>query len=455
LRQLAKIGMPLIYPERGVYGLGVAHLASFGLASVLILLSIFAMWGALSTYQAGSAAKHFEVLSDAFEGARAAVAAEESLERKYRLEPSASVRGRHHDASVTLQTKLTRARVLGDAADRAVIGDVLALHEKYLVAIFHMFAAVDVGDTALANVIDGNEVDPRFDEMEARVVAASDAHHAEAFRRLDRLVDVQKSLLVATPVVFAIGMGLVVFFGLVLRNQRRRTAQAIMHETMAVGRSEKRLRALIQNAFDVVLVCGADGAVAYQSPTAETNWGYAEDGLLGRPLQSMVHPDDQPAFEKLLAQLQVAHGSTRGVELRLRDSGGAWCQVELILTNLLNEPDVAGLVVTARDIAQRKAFEARLIEQAFQDPLTRLPNRALFVDRLEQALVRTTRRQGSVGVLFLDLDNFKLINDSLGHLAGDELLVEVAARVQSCLGGRRLRRAIWRRRIRHLAGVHR
>ncbi len=193
------------------------------------------------------------------------------------------MRGRHHDASVTLQTELGRARVLGDAADRAVISDVLALHEKYLIAIYHMFTAVDAGDTALANEIDGKEVDPRFDAMEARVVAASEAHHAEAFRRLDKLVDVQKSVLVATPIVFAIGMGLVVFFGLVLRNQRRRTAEAVMHETMAVGRSEKRLRALIQNASDVVLICSADGTVTYQSPTAETNWGYAADGLLGRP----------------------------------------------------------------------------------------------------------------------------------------------------------------------------
>ncbi len=89
MRQLAKGGTSLFNPERGVYGLGVAHLASFGLASVLILLSMFAMWGALSTYQAGNAAKHFEALSDVFEGARSAVAAEESLERKYRLEPSA------------------------------------------------------------------------------------------------------------------------------------------------------------------------------------------------------------------------------------------------------------------------------------------------------------------------------------------------------------------------------
>jgi diguanylate cyclase (GGDEF)-like protein len=107
--------------------------------------------------------------------------------------------------------------------------------------------------------------------------------------------------------------------------------------------------------------------------------------------------------------------------------------VELILTNLLSEPDLEGVVVTARDIAPRKAFEQQLIQQAFHDSLTLLPNRALFRDRLEQAMARAARRQGSVGLLYLDLDNFKLINDGLGHQAGDELLVEAAKRLEACV----------------------
>jgi PleD family two-component response regulator len=110
-------------------------------------------------------------------------------------------------------------------------------------------------------------------------------------------------------------------------------------------------------------------------------------------LLAAVHPDDQPAFRELLVQLQALPGSTHSTELRIRDADDTWRHVELILTNLLDDPNVAGMVATASDIAQRKAFEAELIQQAFHDPLTGLSNRALFVDRLEQARVRSARRQ--------------------------------------------------------------
>ena len=198
-------------------------------------------------------------------------------------------------------------------------------------------------------------------------------------------------------------------------------------------RSERRFRSIIQHSSDAVLICAPAGAITYQSPAAETMWGYAAGELLDLRLVDIVHLDEQPAAHDLWAQMLEADGTTRTTELRLRDRTGNWRDAELILTNMLHEPAVAGIVITVHDISERKAFERQLVEQAFYDPLTGLPNRALFNDRLNQALGRGERRHQSLGLLFLDLDNFKLVNDSLGHQAGDTLLVEVAKRLRAAV----------------------
>ena len=102
-------------------------------------------------------------------------------------------------------------------------------------------------------------------------------------------------------------------------------------------------------------------------------------------------------------------------------------------TNLLHQPEVRGIVLNARDISRHKSLEQQLVQRALHDQLTGLPNRMLFMDRLEQALERCARRGKFAAVLFLDLDRFKLVNDNLGHDRGDQLLVQVAERLRSCL----------------------
>ena len=99
----------------------------------------------------------------------------------------------------------------------------------------------------------------------------------------------------------------------------------------------------------------------------------------------------------------------------------------------MSDPTVEGIVLTLRDVSERKGLEEELKHQAFHDALSGLANRALFRDRLEHALARAARSSTSLAVLFLDLDDFKLVNDSLGHAAGDELLVAVAGRLASSL----------------------
>lgn len=350
---------------RGIPRSRTARLASVGLGAVLVVLPILALSGALLTYEAGTAAKRANELSDAYQDALYAVGAEESLERKYRLEPGKDVLERHRQAGVSWLAALDRARALSGPADRALIDKHFALHQQYLVAIGHMFAAVDAGDTARATAIDGAEVDPVFDEIESWTEAATAQHRAEAAQNMKALFDVQAGVLIATPIILLLGMGLVILFWRVLGAYRKHALEAAERETASINRSEKRFRALVYSSSDMVLISDTGGKITYQGPMAQSAWRYQTDGLMGQSIAALIHPDDQAIWQELLEQSQAAaaSGQTKSAELRLRNAEGVWRYAQLILTNLLHEPAVEGLVATVRDITERRSFEEQLINE--------------------------------------------------------------------------------------------
>ena len=274
-----------------------------GLAAVIVTLSAFGWWSTVRTSRASAQASAATRLSDVYARARFAVGEEESLERKYRLEPGADVRGKYDRAARELTGALAEIERVGAPPDRALARRLLRTHVRYLGAIERMFAAVDAGDAQRVLDIDAHGVDPLFGTIEEQVSAAAAAHHAVAQRALRELRAIDRFMVTATSVAFAIGLLLLSFFGLLL---------ARVHRALETHAAEREHAAL-------------------------------------------------------------------------------------------------------------------------HDPLTGLPNRALFANRLAHAVRAADRDPAPFSVLMLDLDRFKEINDTLGHVTGDRLLQAVGSRLQEAL----------------------
>jgi diguanylate cyclase (GGDEF)-like protein/PAS domain S-box-containing protein len=210
------------------------------------------------------------------------------------------------------------------------------------------------------------------------------------------------------------------------RANRRRAEQALRE-------NERRFRVLIEHSSDILTVLDAGGRIVYESPSVERLLGLTADELMGTPIEEHVHPDDRHALASALAQSAEASAAVT-VELRMRGRDGEWRSLEASVSNLLDHAEVGGIVLNSRDITARKQDEEMIRHLAYFDALTGLPNRMLFDDRLAQALAHS-RRRGARGlaVMFLDLDRFKTINETLGHGAGDELLRTVASRLSGVL----------------------
>jgi diguanylate cyclase (GGDEF)-like protein/PAS domain S-box-containing protein len=205
---------------------------------------------------------------------------------------------------------------------------------------------------------------------------------------------------------------------------------ASLAEDLHRRQSEARFRSLVAHSSDLITVLNADGIVTYQSPSIERVLGYRADEVEGRRFDRLLTDLDRSRLEQLLASDGSHNTEAHTMECSLTHRDGTSLRFEIQHTDLLHDEHVRGVVLNSRDVSERKAFEDQLQHQAFHDPVTNLANRALFSDRVEHALVRAQRGFADIAVLFIDLDDFKTVNDSLGHAAGDLVLQEVGRRLK-------------------------
>lgn len=290
----------------------------------------------------------------------------------------------------------------------------------YLRSVDSQWQVIRSGHSEEARRVDFEEISPETDLLQQEIhdaIAPESKSAADATTRW-QLEAVTASFLALTAIVIA-----------ALRFRRRQHFMIVQQASLQ--RSEDRFRTLTEKSGDIVLITDSAGVIKYVSPSAKATLADDRSTLLGKSLADAVHPEDGRQLDQLLT---VAENQNLVLDFRLQHSDGRWLDFECVIRNLLEHENINGLVLNAREITDRKKAQEQLIFTASHDQLTGLPNRVLFLDRLQVVIDRIHRhRQTTAGVLFIDVDEFKVVNDCLGHAAGDEFIVEVGNRLRGCM----------------------
>ena len=336
--------------------------------------------------------------------------------------PMPDVRQKLADSRKRANAELTQAGARGLSSD--AVGRIANLSSLYSQAVDEEVRLLSLNAQQQALAFDNDRVDPAFEHLvpvfqDQAQQLAKGAQDAQMFSDFGVLLTVVLSLI----------------FVSVLQNRRNRAELRYQ----ARQQSDAHYRTLIDAASDLVLVVDRAGRVDFISPSVERLFASHHIDPSGGPAQAdgggvnliaIVDPQDRARLSTAL-RAAVPGGAT-DIEFRITGEHGVRT-FGASIQDLNAEPSVSGLVVTARDVTDRHALQFELAQRALHDPLTGLPNRTLLNDRVEQALRADLREGTRTGLLLLDLDRFKQINDTFGHHHGDELLMQVGPRLAGVL----------------------
>ena len=386
------------------------RLPTWAFACVILALATFAGFGVAALRDRADDARHERFV---LERLRALTNEQSSLELEAVVAPGARSRLVPVIRAKRIALEHTLAQLEHDTALR--LEATLAAHQNALLQELQLLSS---GRVQAALQVAQRKVDPGLERLLADIDELSATNSSEASAA---------SLDAKVGVGFLLALAAVLFVGLFRAFQRTRHSLEGAEER-ALRESEHWFRSLVQNASELIVVVDADTTVRYVTDSITPLLGYRPRDVLGRKLVELAHPSDAAHLRKVAASEPGGHA----FECRLWKRGGALVFMEWVQGV---RPGAPGCILTGRDVSERRQLEQELRHQAFHDSLTGLANRALFEDRLAHALAGLPRSGSGLTVLFVDLDDFKTVNDSLGHSAGDELLRAVGERLHHNLRG--------------------
>jgi diguanylate cyclase (GGDEF)-like protein/PAS domain S-box-containing protein len=307
----------------------------------------------------------------------------------------------------------------------AAMENVWPAFDNYITSAGHQWILMQVGEFDEAKQSDFQAVGLQFDLMQYQVQIAIEAEEkwAQGVALRARYELLAAAILAATTI-------LILFLWL---KRQEHLGQLQETERNALRESEERFRALTEQSTDIILIADPSGQIKYASPSVHTVLAVHGDSLVGTNMMDLVHPDD---FARTMSTgpRSVAYRQNPIVEFRLRHADGRWFDFECVVRNLIQHKNIGGIVYNARDITERKHAQEQLLFSATHDALTGLPDRALFLGRLQSVVDRMKRHpHEAAAVLFIDIDDFKVVNDCYGHAIADVLIKEVSNRLRACL----------------------